>query len=211
MNMAWGRLGGSPWLFAGPAVAAAILFVWLPMAATLGLSFFDWSLLRQEATWRGLDHYRGTLANPDFHLALVNTGVYLLALLPLQVGVPLVLAFALMRVQAKATGRVYRTALFAPSVLSFPVAAVVWLWLFNPTVGFLNTLTRHGRRAAAALAQRPRPRDLERHRRRLLEELRAQPADLPGRPGQRAERPCRGGAHRRGERAGVAPSTSSCP
>ena len=111
------------------------------MAATLGLSFFDWSLLRQEATWRGLDHYRGTLANPDFHLALVNTGVYLLALLPLQVGVPLVLAFALMRVQAKATGRVYRTALFAPSVLSFPVAAVVWLWLFNPTVGFLNTLT----------------------------------------------------------------------
>ena len=53
---------------------------------------------------------------------------------------PLVLALALVRVQAKAGGRVYRTALFAPSVLSFPVAAVVWLWLFNPTVGFLNTL-----------------------------------------------------------------------
>jgi multiple sugar transport system permease protein/sn-glycerol 3-phosphate transport system permease protein len=52
-----------------------------------------------------------------------------------------VLAFALVRVRAKATGRLYRTALFAPSVLSFPVAAVVWLWLFNPTVGFLNTLT----------------------------------------------------------------------
>ncbi len=135
------RLRESPWLFAGPAVTAAVLFVWLPMVATFGLSFFDWSLLRQEATWRGLDHYRGTLANPDFHLALANTGLYLLALLPLQVGVPLALAFALMRVAAKATGRLYRTALFAPSVLSFPVAAVVWLWLFNPTVGFLNTLT----------------------------------------------------------------------
>lgn len=134
------RLGQSPWLFAAPAVVAAIVFVWLPMAATLGLSFFDWSLLRQEVTWRGLDHYRGTLANPDFHLALVNTGLYLLALLPLQVGVPLVLAFALVKVKARAIGRVYRTALFAPSVLSFPVAAVVWLWLFNPTVGFLNTL-----------------------------------------------------------------------
>lgn len=141
MTTIWRRLGGSPWLFAGPAVAAAIVFVWLPMGATLGLSFFDWSLLRQEATWRGLDHYRGTLANPDFHLALVNTGIYLLALLPLQVGVPLVLAFALMRLTAKATGRAYRTILFAPSVLSFPVAAVVWLWLFNPTVGFLNTVT----------------------------------------------------------------------
>lgn len=140
MRLAARRLLQSPWLFAGPAVAASIAFVWLPMVSTLGLSFFDWSLLRQEATWRGLAHYRGTLANPDFHLALTNTGLYLGVLLPLQVGVPLVLALALVRVQAKAVGRVYRTALFAPSVLSFPVAAVVWLWLFNPTVGFLNTL-----------------------------------------------------------------------
>ena len=140
MTPAWRKLGQSPWLFAGPAVVAAVAFVWLPMIATLGLSFFDWSLLRQEGTWRGLDHYRDTLANADFHLALVNTGVYLAALLPLQVGVPLVLAFALVRLRAKAIGRLYRTALFAPSVLSFPVAAVVWLWLFNPTVGFLNTL-----------------------------------------------------------------------
>ena len=141
MTLAWRRLGQSPWLFAGPVVAAAVAFVWLPMAATLALSFFDWSLLKQEGTWRGLDHYRTTLANPDFHLALVNTGVYLAALLPLQVGVPLMLAFALARARAKVAGRLYRTALFAPSVLSFPVAAVVWLWLLNPTVGFLNTLT----------------------------------------------------------------------
>ncbi|MCW5735282.1 MAG: sugar ABC transporter permease [Enhydrobacter sp.] len=140
MRLAGRRLLRSPWLFAGPAVAASIVFVWLPMVSTLGLSFFDWSLLRQEATWRGLAHYRGTLANPDFHLALTNTGLYLGVLLPLQVGVPLVLALALVRVQARAVGRVYRTALFAPSVLSFPVAAVVWLWLFNPTVGFFNTL-----------------------------------------------------------------------
>jgi multiple sugar transport system permease protein/sn-glycerol 3-phosphate transport system permease protein len=129
-----------PWLFAGPATAAAILFVWLPMAATLGLSFFDWSLLQQQATWRGLAHYRDTLANPDFHLALANTGIYLGVLLPLQVGLPLVLALSLVRVRGRTASRLYRTSLFAPSVLSFPVAAVVWLWLFNPTVGFLNTL-----------------------------------------------------------------------
>ncbi|WP_421998241.1 carbohydrate ABC transporter permease [Reyranella sp.] len=140
MMPAWRRIAASPWLFAGPAVAAATVFVWLPMGATLVLSFFDWSLLRQEATWRGLNHYRGTLANPDFHLALGNTGLYLAALVPLQVGVPLALAFALVRVRGGFLARLYRTVLFAPSVLSFPVAAVVWLWLFNPTVGYLNTL-----------------------------------------------------------------------
>jgi multiple sugar transport system permease protein/sn-glycerol 3-phosphate transport system permease protein len=134
------RLVRSPWLFAGPALIATVVFVWLPMAATFGLSFFDWSLLRQEGTWRGLDHYSETLANPDFQLALGNTGLYLAVLLPLQVGVPLLLALALKRVRAKTAGRIYRTALFAPTVLSFPVAAVVWLWLANPVVGFLNTL-----------------------------------------------------------------------
>src|ERR1700730_11881634 len=111
MKLAWRRLGQSPWLFAGAGIAPAVAFVWLPMASTLALSFFDWSLLKQEGTWRGLDHYRGTLANPDFHLALVNTALYLGALLPLQVGVPLVLAFALVKVRAKAAGRLYRTAL----------------------------------------------------------------------------------------------------
>ncbi len=140
MTAAWRRLGRSPWLFAGPAVAAAVVFVWLPMVATFSLSFIDWSLLRQEATWRGITHYSGTLANPDFHLALGNTAIYLAALLPLQIGVPLALAFALVRVRAGLPGRIYRTALFAPSVLSFPIAAVVWLWMFNPTVGVLNTL-----------------------------------------------------------------------
>ena len=140
MRPAGRRVLQSPWLFAGPALAASLLFVWLPIVATLGLSFFDWNLLRQQGTWRGLAHYRETLVNPDFHLALVNTALYLGALLPLQVGVPLILALALMRVRARTLGRAYRAILFAPSVLSFPVAAVVWLWLANPTVGFLNTL-----------------------------------------------------------------------
>jgi ABC-type sugar transport system permease subunit len=82
MTQAVYRALRSPWLFAGPALAAAICFVWLPMVSTLGLSFFDWSLLRQEATWRGLDHYRETLANPDFRLAFTNTALYLAVKLP---------------------------------------------------------------------------------------------------------------------------------
>lgn len=134
------RPGLAPWLLAGPAVAAAVVFVWLPMLASVGLSLFDWSLLERAATWRGLDHYAGTLANPEFHLAGVNTLIYLAALLPLQVGLPLLLAFALMRVRLRWAARLYRTALFVPAVLSFPIAAVVWLWMFNPIVGVLNTL-----------------------------------------------------------------------
>jgi multiple sugar transport system permease protein/sn-glycerol 3-phosphate transport system permease protein len=132
------RAGASGWLHAAPAVAAAVLFVWAPMLASMGLSFFDWSLLHRQGTWRGLDHYLATLSNPEFHLAAGNTLLYLLALLPLQVGVPLVLAFLLIRLRFARAAAAYRLLLFVPAVLSFPVAAVIWLWMFNPIFGVLN-------------------------------------------------------------------------
>ena len=93
MNMVWRRLGQSPWLFAGPAVAAALR---LRLFAThrrrrSACGFLDWSLLRPEATSTAASTtIGGTLGNTgSSHLALVNTGLYLpVALIPLQVGVP---------------------------------------------------------------------------------------------------------------------------
>src|SRR5690606_35750260 len=118
---------------AAPAVLLAVAFIWLPMLATLGLSMVDVNVLRGTAVWRGLAHYVDTLANPDFHLALGNTAIYLAVLLPLQIVVPLVLAYTLIHLSGRVVS-VYRGALFLPTVLSFPIAAVVWLWLFNPVV-----------------------------------------------------------------------------
>lgn len=138
MTLSRWRAGASGWLLAAPAVAAAVVFVWAPMLASIGLSFFDWSLLHRQGTWRGLDHYLATLSNPEFHLAAGNTLLYLLALLPLQVGVPLVLAFLLLRLRFARAAAAYRLLLFVPAVLSFPVAAVIWLWMFNPIFGVLN-------------------------------------------------------------------------
>ncbi|TWT10246.1 carbohydrate ABC transporter permease [Reyranella sp. CPCC 100927] len=127
------------WLMAAPAVLLCLGFVWLPMAATFGLSVVDVNVLRGMAVWRGLAHYGDTLANPDFHLALKNTAIYLAVLLPLQILVPLLLAYALMHLAGRVVS-LYRGALFLPAVLSFPIAAVVWLWLFNPVVGVLNAV-----------------------------------------------------------------------
>ena len=127
------------WLMAAPAVLLCIVFIWLPMLATLGLSVVDVNVLRGTAVWRGAAHYVETLANPDFHLALVNTAIYLAVLLPLQILVPLALAYALMHVAGRAVAA-YRGALFLPAVLSFPIAAVAWLWMFHPVMGVLNAI-----------------------------------------------------------------------
>ena len=128
------------WLFIAPAVLAVTLFIYLPMVLNVGVSFFDWSVLRNEFTWKGVENYISTLDNIDFRSAFGNTAIYLAVLVPAQIVLPLLLAFIMLRVRNQFLVRAYRGAYFIPTIVSFSIAGVVWLWMFNPIVGFLNTL-----------------------------------------------------------------------
>jgi ABC-type sugar transport system permease subunit len=128
------------WLFIGPSLAAVVFFIYLPMVLNVGVSFFDWNLLRDDFTWRGVDNYTSTLLNIDFQSAATNTAIYLAVLVPAQIVFPLALAFLMLRVRSALVARLYRAAFFIPTIVSFSIAGVVWLWLFNPIVGLLNTL-----------------------------------------------------------------------
>ncbi|BBK30062.1 multiple sugar transport system permease protein/sn-glycerol 3-phosphate transport system permease protein [Stella humosa] len=128
------------WLFIAPAVLAVVVFVYLPMVLNVGVSFYDWNVLRGDFTWRGTDNYVSTMENIDFQSATTNTAIYLAVLVPLKIVIPLVLAFTLLRVRNPILVRAYRAIYFIPTIVSFSIAGVVWLWMFNPIVGFLNTL-----------------------------------------------------------------------
>jgi multiple sugar transport system permease protein/sn-glycerol 3-phosphate transport system permease protein len=128
------------WLFIGPSLMAVVFFIYLPMVLNVGVSFFDWNLLRNDFTWRGPDNYTSTLLNIDFQSAAANTAIYLAVLVPAQIVFPLALAFLMLRVRSALVARLYRAAFFIPTIVSFSIAGVVWLWLFNPIVGLLNAL-----------------------------------------------------------------------
>jgi ABC-type sugar transport system permease subunit len=128
------------WLFIAPAVLAVTVFIYLPLVLNVGVSFYDWNVLRNEFTWKGVENYFSTLENIDFRSAFANTAIYLAVLVPAQILVPLLLAFMMLRVRNQLVIRTYRGAYFIPTIVSFSIAGVVWLWMFNPIVGFLNTL-----------------------------------------------------------------------
>ena len=128
------------WLFIAPAMIAVVVFIYLPMVLNVGVSFFDWNVLRNEFSWKGVENYFSTLDNIDFRSAALNTAIYLAVLVPAQMLVPLVLAFLMLRVRHPLAVRLYRATYFIPTIVSFSIAGVVWLWMFNPIVGFLNTL-----------------------------------------------------------------------
>jgi sn-glycerol 3-phosphate transport system permease protein len=127
------------YLYLAPAAALTLVFVYWPLVASTTLSFYDWNLV--SPTWAavGWQNYLELLHNRAFWLALVNTGKAAAALSVLTVLVPLFLAVAVLRVPRRWQD-VYRVVLFSPTVISMAIACAVWLWMFHPLYGVLNTL-----------------------------------------------------------------------
>ena len=130
----------APYVFVGPAIVFVVVFLYLPVLFSVGLSFFDWNFIRPEAPFVGFDNYHRIFADPNFRTAAWNTVVYCLFLIPAQILIPLGLAALLLRVRAGWVASLYKAALFLPTILAYSVAGVAWLWLFNPLNGFFNAV-----------------------------------------------------------------------
>ncbi len=124
-------------LFLAPSLIPLVLFLVLPMLASIGLSFASWDLLTHPR-WVGLQNYRGLVHDGEFHAALLHTFYFVAGYLPLVFCGGLLLALALhQRLKGVAW---LRTLYFLPVVTSWVVVALVWKWLLNPQYGIVNRL-----------------------------------------------------------------------
>ncbi len=137
----WTASGRGPaaYLYAIPALVFLILFTYWPMLRTLQLSFYRWNMVAPVKVYVGLENFRALAVSPDFWIAAANTVKYLLAVLPLAVGGPLLVAVLLANVSARLQGAL-KVILFSPSIVSFAVGCMVWLWILNPIDGIANRL-----------------------------------------------------------------------
>ena len=119
------------WLFILPALLGIIIFIIIPVFCSFGLSFADWDLLN-EIKFAGLANYK------VFYQILGNTFVFAIATSVFGVIIPLVLAYIL---QQKIRGaEFFKVAYFLPFVTPMIVVGVVWEWIFDPNIGFLNNV-----------------------------------------------------------------------
>ncbi len=118
-------------LMAAPALAGLALFLALPFALAVGLSFTDLRLgAPRPPTFVGLAQYAGALADPRFQRALVNNLVFAAVVVPVQTACALGLALLL---HGRLRGRaLYRAAFFLPVVFPMALVAVLWTLLYAP-------------------------------------------------------------------------------
>jgi len=114
------------------------LFVFLPLARSVFLSFTRWNLL-VGPEWIGLAHYRRLFTSARFWTAFRVTALFTVFSVGLTMFFGLLLALLIDGVGMRA-GRVYQTVFFLPTMISLVILAAVWLYVLQPQIGPANAL-----------------------------------------------------------------------
>ena len=123
------------YIFILPALAVTLVFILIPVIFSFILSFFKWDLLNP-MKFAGLDNYIEIFSEPLFYKIVANTFVFAISTSIFGVIIPLILACIL---NSKIRGsEFYKTAYFLPFITPMIVIGVVWEWIFDPNIGFLN-------------------------------------------------------------------------
>lgn len=129
------------WTFVLPACIGFLLFYLLPTFRAFYIGMTQWTLLTP-AKWVGFENYVRLVRDGEFYEALWTTAYYCVLNIPLQTVLGLAFAVLLDRWNR---GVSIRALLLVPFLLSNVVAALLWMLVLDPSLGFFNAaLTRLG-------------------------------------------------------------------
>lgn len=133
----------APYSFIAPTLILLILFSLFPIAIALVISFTNMDLTGlanySAIQFVGFQNYFDVISDPTFVKAILNTLFYVV------LGVPFVIIFSLTIALLINSGKsrmfnVFRVVYYMPSVTNVVAVAVVWGYLYNPSIGLLNFL-----------------------------------------------------------------------
>ncbi|MBU6285266.1 MAG: sn-glycerol-3-phosphate ABC transporter permease UgpA [Betaproteobacteria bacterium] len=129
----WFKGWGLPALLLAPQLVIVLVFFYWPSVRAVFSSFFLEDAFGQGAEFVGLENFERLFADSDYADSFGITVVFSLLVTGIGLSVSLVLAwFADRAIKAR---YVFRTMLIIPYAVSAAVAAVLWSFLFAPSVG----------------------------------------------------------------------------
>jgi len=130
-NQAW--LG---WALLAPTFLILGVFVFLPSVQSLYLSLFDFNAFMTRQTFVGLDNYSMLFSSPEYWQSIGTTLLFVVLTSVPAVILSLLIATAL---DANAYfGGLLRTVFLLPVAVSSAMAAMLWIFIYNPSSGYLN-------------------------------------------------------------------------
>ena len=122
-------------LYLTPALLFVLAFTAYPLVQMVWLSFNNWSLITPPK-FIGLNNFTRAFSDDQFWVSLGYTFKYTLLITPiLMVGGYLL---ALLVSPNTPLRRFTRAIIFVPVVIGLGVSSLLWVWLFDPTFGYIN-------------------------------------------------------------------------
>lgn len=131
------RSGITPYIMILPAYAVYLLFVLVPVFAGLAFSFTNYDFYKK-MDFVGLKNYIDLAHDAEFVRSVFNTLYYAFFTIIPTLAIGVVLA-VLVNKGIRGT-KVFRTCMYVPNVGSMVALSMIWLWIFDPTVGFMNQI-----------------------------------------------------------------------
>lgn len=121
--------------FMAPALILLIVFVFYPIAYSIPLAFFDYSVLG-ETKYIGLQNFTRALSDAEFWIAVKNS-VLFVAIVPIIQLISIALAILVNRDLPGI--KFFRVLFYIPVVTSMVAVSIIWGWIFDGD-GLLNTM-----------------------------------------------------------------------
>jgi sn-glycerol 3-phosphate transport system permease protein len=124
-----------PLLFLLPQLLVTIVFFYWPASQAVWQSFLLQDAFGLSTSFVWFENYTHLFADPDYYRAMANTFVFATAVTTLSLSIALLLA-----VQADKAIRgaaIYKTLLIWPYAVAPVIAGVLWLFMFQPSLGIV--------------------------------------------------------------------------
>lgn len=129
-NLLVGLLWTAPWWL------GFLLFLAIPMAFSLYISFCDYTLLLPPA-FTGVSNYVELTRDELFWKVVWNTLVF--AAISVPASTILAVLIAVLLNQPVKGQAFFRACVFVPTIVPLVVAGLVWMWMLNPSAGLVNS------------------------------------------------------------------------
>ncbi len=129
-----------PYVLVAPQIAITVVFFFWPAAQALYQSLLVEDAFGASTQFVWFDNFKELFGNEDYLYSFRVTIVFSLLVTVLGLSISLVLAVFADRVVRAAN--IYKTLLIWPYAVAAAVAAVLWLFLFSPTLGILTFALR---------------------------------------------------------------------
>lgn len=124
------------WLYLLPALIFILIFNVYPLIRTFTMAMKSNNILNPEFV--GLSNFSYVLKDPQFHLAMKNTFIYAITVVPGSIIIAMIIALIL---YTKIKGaKFFETIFFIPYLTSVIAIGIVFRYLFNGQYGIINFL-----------------------------------------------------------------------